>query len=98
MMLPGHVTLIVNYITIGKLGWLSTHIVLFVPGIGSAFAMFLLYQHMRTIDPAMLRAAEVDGAGHMRRLFQIVVLLSGPMSLGATLVVLIGKWNEYVWP
>ena len=70
MMLPGHVTLIVNYITIGNLGWLNTHIGLFLPGIGSAFAMFLLYQHMRTIDPAMLQAAEVDGAGHMRRLFR----------------------------
>ncbi|HJB10732.1 MAG TPA: carbohydrate ABC transporter permease [Candidatus Brachybacterium merdavium] len=98
MMLPGHVTLIVNYITIGNLGWLNTHIGLFLPGIGSAFAMFLLYQHMRTIDPAMLQAAEVDGAGHMRRLFQIVVPLSGPMILTATLIVLIGKWNEYVWP
>src|SRR5690625_7724354 len=46
----------------------------------------------------MLQAAEVDGAGHMRRLFQIVVPLSGPMILTATLIVLIGKWNEYVWP
>lgn len=98
MMLPGHVTLIVNYITIGNFGWLNTHIGLILPGIGSAFAMFLLYQHMRTIDPAMLQAAEVDGAGHMRRLFQIVVPLSGPMILTATLIVLIGKWNEYVWP
>ena len=98
MMLPGHVTLIVNYITIGNLGWLNTYIGLILPGIGSAFAMFLLYQHMRTIDPAMLQAAEVDGAGHMRRLFQIVVPLSGPMILTATLIVMIGRWNEYIWP
>src|SRR5699024_6549661 len=98
MMLPGHVTLIVNYITIGNLGWLNTHIGLFLPGIGSAFAMLLLYQHMRTIDPSMLQAAEVDGDGLMRRLFQIVVPLSRPMILTATLIVLIGKCNEYVWP
>lgn len=98
MMLPGHVTLIVNYITIGNLGWLNTYQGLILPGIGTAFAMFLLYQHMRTIDPAILQAAEVDGAGHMRRLFQLVIPLSKPMLLTATLIVLIGKWNEYVWP
>jgi multiple sugar transport system permease protein/sn-glycerol 3-phosphate transport system permease protein len=29
---------------------------------------------------------------------QIALPLSGPMILTATLIVLIGKWNEYVWP
>lgn len=98
MMLPGHVTLIVNYITIGNLGWLNTYQGLILPGIGTAFAMFLLYQHMRTIDPAMLQAAEVDGAGHIRRMIQIVIPLSRPMILTATLIIMIGRWNEYVWP
>lgn len=98
MMLPGHVTLIVNYITVANLGWLNTYQGIILPGIGTAFAMFLLYQHMRTIDPEILQAAEVDGAGHLRRLVRIVIPLSSPMILTATLIVLIGKWNEYVWP
>jgi ABC-type glycerol-3-phosphate transport system permease component len=98
MMLPGHVTLIVNYITVGNLGWLNTYQGLILPGIGSAFAMFLLYQQMRTIDPEILQAAEVDGAGHLRRMVLIVVPMSAPMILTATLIVLVGKWNEYVWP
>ncbi|MCG7308139.1 carbohydrate ABC transporter permease [Brachybacterium sp. ACRRE] len=98
MMLPGHVTLIVNYITVGNLGWLNTYQGLILPGIGSAFAMFLLYQQMRTIDPEILQAAEVDGAGHLRRMVLIVVPMSWPMILTATLIVLVGKWNEYVWP
>src|SRR5690625_7209628 len=76
--LPGHVTLIVNYITIGNLGWLNTNIGLFLPGIGSASAMFLLYQHMRTTDPAMLPAATGDRAEPTRRLFQHVVPLPVP--------------------
>jgi multiple sugar transport system permease protein/sn-glycerol 3-phosphate transport system permease protein len=98
MMLPGHVTLIVNYITVGNLGWLNTYPGLILPGIGSAFAMFLLYQSMRGIDPGILQAAEVDGAGHLRRLVTLVVPMTGPMILTAILIVGIGKWNEYVWP
>jgi multiple sugar transport system permease protein/sn-glycerol 3-phosphate transport system permease protein len=60
--------------------------------------MFLLFQNMRTLDTAIFQAAEMDGAGHLRRMVQIALPLSGPMILTATLIVLIGKWNEYVWP
>lgn len=98
MMLPGHVTLIVNYITVANLGWLNTYQGLILPGIASAFAMFLLLQHMRTIDVDIMKAAEIDGAGHLRRMFTIAVPLSMPMIITATLIVMVGKWNEYVWP
>ena len=98
LMLPGHVTLIVNYITVANLGWLNSYAGLILPGIASAFAMFLLFQYMRTIDKDILQAAEIDGAGHIRRMLTIVVPLSSPMILTATLIVMVGKWNEYVWP
>src|SRR5699024_1997825 len=98
LMLPGHVTLIVNYITVANLGWLNSYAGLILPGIASAFAMFLLYQYMRTIDKDILQAAEIDGAGHLRRMLTIVVPLASPMILTATIIVMVGKWNEYVWP
>ena len=98
LMLPGHVTLIVNYITVANLGWLNSYAGIILPGIASAFAMFLLFQYMRTIDKDILQAAEIDGAGHLRRMLTIVVPLSTPMILTATLIVMVGKWNEYVWP
>lgn len=98
LMLPGHVTLIVNYITVANLGWLNSYAGIILPGVASAFAMFLLYQYMRTIDKDILQAAEIDGAGHLRRMLTIVVPLSSPMVLTATLIVMVGKWNEYVWP
>ena len=98
MMLPGHVTLIVNYITVANLGWLNSYAGIILPGVASAFAMFLLSQSMRTIEGDILQAAEIDGAGHLRRLVTIVVPLSAPMILTCTLIVMVGKWNEYVWP
>jgi ABC-type glycerol-3-phosphate transport system permease component len=98
MMLPGHVTLLVNYITVGNLGWLNTYQGIILPGIGSAFAMFLIHQQMRQVPKELIDAAMMDGAGHGRRLFSIVVPMCKPMILTGTLIVMIGKWNDFVWP
>lgn len=98
MMLPGHVTLLVNYITVGELGWLNTYQGIILPGIGTAFAMFLLFQQMKQVPQALIDSARIDGAGHFRQLFHIVLPLCRPMLLTATLIVFMGKWNSYVWP
>lgn len=98
LMLPGHITLLVNYITISNLGWLNTYQGLILPGIGSAFAMFLLYQQMRQVPSELIDAATVDGAGHLRRMVTVVLPICRSMILTATLIVLISKWNDFVWP
>ncbi|MCI1255876.1 carbohydrate ABC transporter permease [Corynebacterium provencense] len=98
MMLPGHVTLLVNYITISQLGWLNTYQGLIVPDIGTAFAMFLLYQQMRQIPKELLDSARIDGAGHLRQLFSVILPICVPMAVTAALIVFMGKWNSYVWP
>ena len=98
LMLPGHITLLVNYITVSNLGWLNTYQGLILPGIGSAFAMFLLYQQMRQVPSELVDAAMVDGAGHFRRMVTVVIPICRPMILTATLIVLIAKWNDFVWP
>lgn len=98
LMLPGHITLLVNYITVASLGWLNTYQGLILPGIGSAFAMFLLYQQMRQVPGELVDAAKIDGAGHLRRMAAVVAPICQPMILTATLIVMIGKWNDFVWP
>lgn len=98
LMLPGHITLLVNYITVSSLGWLNTYQGLILPGIGSAFAMFLLYQQMRQVPGELVDAASIDGAGHLRRMVSVVGPICSPMILTATLIVGIGKWNDFVWP
>lgn len=98
LMLPGHITLLVNYITVAGLGWLNTYQGLILPGIGSAFAMFLLFQQMRQVPGELVDAAKIDGAGHIRRMWNVVAPICQPMILTATLIVMIGKWNDFVWP
>src|SRR5699024_12347241 len=94
LVLPRHAPLIVHYFAVAHLGWLNSCAGLILPGIASAFAMFLLYQYMRTIDKDILQAAEIDGAGHLRRMLTIVVPLASPMIRTATLIVMVGTGAE----
>jgi len=98
LMVPGHVVLLPNYLTVSELGWINTYQGIIVPGAASAFGAFLLRQHMLTLPEEIIDAARVDGAGHLRRLFSVVLPLSRPMVITVTIVSLVGKWNDFVWP
>lgn len=98
LMVPGHVTLLVNYITIGNLGMINTYAGLILPGVASAFGTFLLRQHFMSLPKELFEAAEVDGAGHFRKLFSMVIPMSVPAVATVALVAVIDEWNSFVWP
>ncbi|MCP2327708.1 multiple sugar transport system permease protein/sn-glycerol 3-phosphate transport system permease protein [Hamadaea flava] len=98
LMVPGHVVLLPNYLTVSELGWINTYQGIVIPGAASAFGAFLLRQHMLTLPDEIIDAARVDGAGHLRRLFSVVLPLSKPMVITVTIVSMVGKWNDFVWP
>jgi len=98
MMVPGTVVLLPNYMTVAQLGWVNSYAGIIVPGFGSVFAMFLLRQHMMTLPHEINEAARVDGAGHLRTLWSIVLPLSRPMVVTVMIVSLVTKWNDFIWP
>lgn len=98
LMVPGHVTLLVNYITIGNMGLINTYAGLILPGVASAFGTFLLRQHFMTLPSEVFEAAELDGAGHFRKLWSFVVPMSIPAVATVGLVAVIDEWNDFVWP
>ncbi|MVA75038.1 ABC transporter permease subunit [Auraticoccus sp. F435] len=98
LMVPGHVTLLVNYITIGNMGLINTYAGLILPGVGSAFGTFLLRQHFMSLPKEVFEAAEVDGAGHLRKLVSMVLPMSVPAVATVALVAVIDEWNSFVWP
>ncbi|MFF2652262.1 carbohydrate ABC transporter permease [Streptomyces sp. NPDC058045] len=98
MMVPGHVTLLPNFLTVAQLGWVNTWAGLIAPGLGSVFGTFLLRQHMLTLPAEVMDAARIDGAGHLRILTRIVLPMSRPMVITVALVVLVTKWNDFIWP
>ena len=98
LMVPPQVSVLPNYIFIAGLNGLNTYWGIILPGLGTAFGTFLLRQHFLTLPPSILEAAEIDGAGHLRRLWQVVVPLSGPSIATVALVTVVGEWNDYIWP
>ncbi len=98
MMVPGEATIIANYLTVARWGWLDSYRVLIVPFLTSAMGVFLLRQNYLTFAKELHEAAKLDGCTNPRFMASIVVPLSRPAlgALGA--YVFLNTWNQYMWP
>lgn len=98
MMIPSQLTVIPNYILMADLEWFDTFQGLIVPNLAAPFGAFLLRQHMLAFPGELLDSAEIDGAGHWKALWLIVVPNLRPALAALTIVLFIESWNEYFWP
>ncbi len=99
MMVPGIVLFIPNFILIKELGWLNTMHGMVAPHfLMTPFAVFFLRQFFLSTPRELEEAARLDGAGHFRIFWSIVL----PVHKGAiaTLAILqtVNAWNEFFWP
>lgn len=98
LMVPEEITIIPNYLTIARFGWVDTYQGIILPGASIAFGTFLLRQYFLTLPQEIIDAAKVDGAGHMRTLFSVVVPVALPAVATTALLSIVAKWNEFLWP
>ena len=98
MLMPYQVTLVPNYLVAGWLKVLNTYWAIWLPGIFSPFAVFLLTKYMRRIPTSVIEAAQIDGAGE----WQIFRLICFPLCKGAicsaAILVFIDYWNMVEQP
>jgi sn-glycerol 3-phosphate transport system permease protein len=98
LMVPNQVTILPNYLTIAQLGWINTYQGIVVPGAAVAYGTFLLRQYFRTLPHEVMDAAKVDGAGHLRTRWSIVLPLARPAIVTMALLSIVAKWNDFLWP
>ncbi len=98
MMIPGQMTLIPNYITLSKLGWINTYKALIIPHAANAFGTFMMRENIMSLPGELFDAAKIDGAGHLRTLKDLVIPLTRPILGTLILLNFIGHWNAYLWP
>ncbi|WP_137132244.1 carbohydrate ABC transporter permease [Rhizobium sp. FY34] len=98
LMIPSHISLIPNYLTLAKVGLLDTYAGLILPAISNGFAAFFLRQYIRGIPKALDEAAYMDGASPLTVLWRIIVPLSKPAIASMALYIFITEWNNYIWP
>lgn len=98
MMMPYQVTLVPNYIIANYLGLLDKTLSIILPGVFSAFGVFLLRQYMISIPNAYCESARIDGANHFQIFLEIVLPMSKAGIASLAILVFIDNWNMVEQP
>ena len=98
LMVPPEAAMLPNFLSISAIGGRDTLWGIILPGLGTAFGTFMLRQQFKTLPAELIEAAELDGAGHWRRLWQIVAPVSMPTIATVALVIIVNEWNNFLWP
>ncbi len=97
MMIPEQVTLIPNYLFLNQLGLINTFAGVIVPQLSAAFGIFLLKQFFEGIPNELSEASRIDGCGHVRIFWHIVLPLAKPAMFALVIFMSLNAWNEYLW-
>lgn len=98
LMIPDQVTLVPRFIIFNYLGIYDTHAALILPGMFTAFGVFLLRQFYVGIPEDFSEAAKIEGAGHFQTWIRIIVPLSKPSLVSLVILSFTWNWNEFVNP
>lgn len=99
MMVPFQVIMIPTFVIYREFGLLNTHAALWLPYFfGSIFGVFLLRQFMMALPQELSEAAFLDGAGHLKIYWRIVLPLTKPALTALMILTLVANWNNYESP
>jgi putative chitobiose transport system permease protein len=98
LMLPQHMGLILNFVTLKNLHLIDTYAGVYLPGVASIFGIFLLRQAYLVIPAEIEDAARIDGAGEMRLWVQIMLPLVSPALATLAIIEFTAYWNSFIWP
>lgn len=100
IMLPFHVTVVPQYIMFSQLDMVNTFWPLILPNFlaTDAFFVFLMVQFLRGIPRDLDEAAKIDGCGHYRIFFSIMLPLLTPALATTAIFTFIKTWNEFFGP
>ena len=98
MLMPYQVTLVPNYLVADWLNILDTNWSIWLPGIMSPFAVYLLTKFMKRIPVSVIEAAQIDGAGEWQIFRKICLPLCKGALASAAILVFIDYWNMVEQP
>ncbi|MDE6925608.1 MAG: carbohydrate ABC transporter permease, partial [Acetatifactor sp.] len=98
MLMPYQVTLVPNYLVSDWFHLLDSYWAIWLPGIFSPFAVYLLTKFMRRIPDGVIEAAQIDGAGEWQIYRKICMPLCKGAICSAAILVFIDYWNMVEQP
>ncbi|MGN7187674.1 carbohydrate ABC transporter permease [Microbacterium enclense] len=99
LMIPPIFVQLPNFILVRDLGLLNTLAGIILPFFFmTPFAIFFMRQFFLGISREVEESAKIDGAGHVRIFFRIVLPMSSTPVFTLALLTYITAWGEYFWP
>ena len=97
LMLPGHVTIVPQYILFNSFGWVGTFLPILVPKFlaTDAFFVFLLVQFIRSLPKELDDAAIIDGCSQAGVFLRIIVPLATPALVTTALFTFLWTWDDF---
>ena len=100
LMVPSEAVVIPLYFTFSSLGLTDTYFAMIAPQIAQslAFGTFWMRAYFRSSSRELVEAARLDGAGHWRTLWNVLLPLGRPAVLTMVLLTFMWTWNEFLIP
>lgn len=98
MILPFQVTMVSNYLVLDSFHLLNTHLALVLPGIFSAFPVFIMVKNFENIPKTLIEAARIDGAKELNIFLHIGIPLGKSGIFSALLLSFFEQWNAIEQP
>ena len=99
LIVPAQLTYIPSFIlAVQTFKTYDTLAAVILPGIASAFNIFLMRQAFRGIPNDLIDAARVDGAGEWRVWWQILLPIVRPSLAAVAIFTFVTSWNDFLWP
>ncbi len=100
LMLPGQILLIPRYLLFTKLEWINTIKPMTVPAflgqVSGAFFIYLMIQFMRGIPKELDEASIMDGCGHIRIFWNVMLPNCKPAIFTVGIFAFIWSWDNFL--
>jgi multiple sugar transport system permease protein len=99
IMIPATALSIPTFLLFSQMGITNTPWSIILPSMVNPFGVYLMMVYAQgSVDPAILEAGRLDGAGEFRIMWQLALRLLTPGMVTVLLFSLVATWNNYFLP
>lgn len=98
LMVPPQVNIVPLFFMMKTFHWINSYWALIVPGLFSAFGVFMLRQWFMGFPRDLEDAARIDGCNPWQIFWRVALPLAGPAMAALGIFAFIGSWNSFMWP
>jgi multiple sugar transport system permease protein len=98
LMVPDQSRIIPLFVMFSKYGLYNTYAGIVIPGLASAFGLFMMTQFFKTVPGELREAAIIDGAGDLRIYARVYLPVARPAIATLALLTFLQSWDQLLWP